>query len=1103
MVRTDEHLVDVEECTVRIVLADGNIIPATKNGTLSVATGEGTMVLSQVLVAPRLEHALLSVRALAQQDVTVTFDKDRVQIEKDGSVLAVGSGKSREYKIRLKVDTSAAETASSARDDMMVAWHVRLGHPGRERLKAALKQLGLEGECKNIATFDCSSCHKGKQVRAVFKPSKHRENVAGGLLHLDLCGPIKGESISGVRYFLTIVDDATGYLQASLLADKTAAAVAEAFEHYCAWFERQNDVRIKKIRTDGGTEFVEVVNNADRKGIVHQKSVRYTPQQNGAAERANRTIVEIVRCLMQDANIPRRLWPEVVSTAVHLYNRVPGGDGKTPKQRLEQRETPHDLSYLRRIGCRAYTKIPGELNSKLESRSRVGFLIGYGLRTKSWRVYDAEKREVFECRDVLFDESIVFPECEKVDGFFVLSSAVSNAATATDGSATASVEKARTPVYSGERRVARILDERKRGRGTQYFVEWSDKNLEPSWEPARLLAECVALDDWEARDVERARLQVQRKNDGSYHLGIAQYIEKLAAKFNPGHRKTHLPIDANTVIESSDECEESVKDEFSAIIGSLMFAATTARPDIMCVTSLLSRHLAKPSACHLNAAKRVLRFLITTKDRGLLFPANNEALLQAWCDSDWAGDRQTRKSTTGGAIMFGKSLVGWRSVRQTCTAKSSVEAELVAASDIASLIIWFRNLLEGIGLEQDGPTRLGIDSVGAQRLAESGQPSRRTKHIEVDHFYVHDLLMDKKLYLEHENTKDNPSDIFTKGLGRELFEKHSATMNIVIAGTVTRRSMVMTRLQERNAQAAQDVQAGQEVPQATEPQASRPAGVAPDSNLAQRVATMSAQLEQMQELIGSLLTRNSELSRGPRTVAPTDNAVSKAVHDNIKSFTGGTVAQLNEFCVLMDICFKNSAKTSEEQFALAVCKLSDHALMWYQEHLQQNPPGSTDEITTWVQLRAALYKRFSKPLAELDVLGSLRRLRQGGRLVIQYNSDFAKLTAQAPGMRETEKIRYYLDGLDSEIHKMVVSHAGNLESVDAAKAAAIRQDSPHFQERTETAQYANGRRGFGNGGALKKNRKKNPKKVRCFNCEKVGHFASECTAEAKRKPRGK
>lgn len=143
------------------------------------------------------------------------------------------------------------------------------------------------------------------------------------LVHSDVCGPFSQRSFSGARYFVSFIDDYSRKL--FVYALKSKSEVFAKFLEFKNKVENELELNIKFFRSDNGTEFVNknFMEYFVKHGITHQKSAPYSPQQNGLAERMNRTIIEKVRCMLMDADITKQFWAEAVYAAVDIINFLP------------------------------------------------------------------------------------------------------------------------------------------------------------------------------------------------------------------------------------------------------------------------------------------------------------------------------------------------------------------------------------------------------------------------------------------------------------------------------------------------------------------------------------------------------------------------------------------------------------------------------------------------------------------------------------------------------------------------------------------------------------------------------------------------------------
>ena len=170
----------------------------------------------------------------------------------------------------------------------------------------------------------CETCAIGKITRSSFPKGKAtRASELLGIVHSDVCGPMQTPTFGGARYFVTFIDDYSRVVSIYLLRQKSK--VFQAFNTFEAWATTYTGKRIKILRSDPGGEYMsnKFKEHLSERGILHQKSVTDTPQQNGVAERMNRTLVEMARCLLTQAGLENRFWGEAINTAAYLRNRAP------------------------------------------------------------------------------------------------------------------------------------------------------------------------------------------------------------------------------------------------------------------------------------------------------------------------------------------------------------------------------------------------------------------------------------------------------------------------------------------------------------------------------------------------------------------------------------------------------------------------------------------------------------------------------------------------------------------------------------------------------------------------------------------------------------
>lgn len=212
-------------------------------------------------------------------------------------------------------------------------------------------------------------------------------------------------------------------------------------------------------------------------------------------------------------------------------------------------------------------------------------------------------------------------------------------------------------------------------------------------------------------------------------------------------------------------------------IGSLLFASQIARPDISYGVNLLSRYCEAPGIMHWKGVKRILRYLKGTKRMELTYGRTENDLI-GYCDSDWAGDLDTRRSTTGYVFTFGGSAISWNTKRQSTVALSTTEAEFMAMTEAAKEALWLKQLLSEILMEEIKPIKIYSDNKGALLLVNNNSYSARSKHIDIKYRFLHEKVSSSQLELEYLPSEQMPADMLTKACSCSKIEKHNAIIGL-------------------------------------------------------------------------------------------------------------------------------------------------------------------------------------------------------------------------------------------------------------------------------------------------------------------------------------
>lgn len=267
-----------------------------------------------------------------------------------------------------------------------------------------------------------------------------------------------------------------------------------------------------------------------------------------------------------------------------------------------------------------------------------------------------------------------------------------------------------------------------------------------------------------------------------------QMIEKLLMEAKVDEYNKKSPLDSSERLfkctMKSDECGQVSGSEYRSYIGSLNYIASTTRPDLTFSVSYLSQFNKCPHREHMRALRRVLQYLKGSVEQGIVYEkCDGGSILHAFVDADWAQCPNDRRSYTGYAVKLCGGLISWESKKQETVAHSSTEAEYMALSNAAKEIKFIRNILEELKLQaiyKGEEIELYVDNRGAMSLAENNGYSARTKHIDVRHHYIRELVENKIIKLKEVSSSNNIADIFTKPLGTIQHSKISEDLLVRI-----------------------------------------------------------------------------------------------------------------------------------------------------------------------------------------------------------------------------------------------------------------------------------------------------------------------------------
>jgi transposase InsO family protein len=292
-------------------------------------------------------------------------------------------------------------------------WHERLKHGNYSGIRKLIndKSSGINIRPSRPADEKCEGCILGKMTRGTFGPRANESKAKKVLerVYSDVCGPFPvGALVSNARYFVLFIDEYSRYIWVYLVANKSQVfSTIKQFVRECTRVAGNKIDQLITLQTDNGGEYMssEARMFFEERGIIHQTSVAYDHEQQGMAERPNRTILEAAEAMRHHAGLPAPFWGDAVTTSVYLYNRFPHSSINyvTPFEMWHGYKP--NLRHVRVFGCNAWVHRQNKHYQKLSPRAYKAVFIGYAHRQKAYRLWDPIEQKLVVSRDVIFDET--------------------------------------------------------------------------------------------------------------------------------------------------------------------------------------------------------------------------------------------------------------------------------------------------------------------------------------------------------------------------------------------------------------------------------------------------------------------------------------------------------------------------------------------------------------------------------------------------------------------------------------------------------------------------------------------------------------------------
>ncbi|GJW51636.1 putative ribonuclease H-like domain-containing protein [Tanacetum coccineum] len=625
-------------------------------------------------------------------------------------------------------------------------WHRRLGHVNFKNLNKLVKGNLVRGLPSKIFQNDhtCVACQKGKQHKASCK-AKVVSSISQPLqlLHMDLFGPTSVRSINHKTYCLVITDDFSRFSWVFFL--RTKDETSGILKDFIRQIENQLNQKVKTIRCDNGTEFKnrDIIEFCGSKGIKREYSNARTPQQNGVAERKNRTLIEAARTMLADSFLPNTFWAEAVSTACYVLNRV--------LVTKPQNKTPYELitgkipiiSYIRPFGCHVTILNTIDHLGKFEEKSDEGFLVGYSLNSKAFRVYNLETKRVEENLHINFLENkpnVVGKGPNWLFDLDYLTDSMSYQPVTTENKVNKTAGLKEANHSTG------IQDNIDAGNSKmevepaqEYFEELLQFKIQKVWILVDLPFRKNAIGTkWVYRNKKDERGIVVRNKARieaiRIFLAFASYMgfivyqmdvksaflydiidEEVYVSQPLGFVDPKFPKNVYKVVKALYGLHQAPRAWYATLFTFLLKSGYRRgtidktlfikknKNDIMLVQ-------VTPKTLHLHVVKRIFRYLKGKPKLGLWYPRMLSFDLEAYSESDYARANLDRKSTTG---------------------------EYVAAANCCGQVLWVQNQLLDYGFNFIN-IKIYIDNESTICIVKNLVFHSKTKHIEIRHHFIRD-----------------------------------------------------------------------------------------------------------------------------------------------------------------------------------------------------------------------------------------------------------------------------------------------------------------------------------------------------------------------------
>ncbi|GKC50299.1 ribonuclease H-like domain-containing protein, partial [Tanacetum coccineum] len=484
----------------------------------------------------------------------------------------------------------------------------------------------------------------------------------------------------------------------------------------------------------------------------------------------SRTLIEAAMTMLADSLQPTVFWTKAVNTACYVLNRVlvTKPHNKTPYELIIGR--PPSISFMRPFGCPVTIINTLDPLGKFDGKSKEGFLVGYFINSKAFRGIKLTKMQVpqeangdtglkksvndrqSEEKNVSTQQYIVFPLWSSISSRYKSSDESYKNDIVDDATSETPVQK---PASKNEQALKNVLD--KMIDQEKEASEQSDavrKEFKAQCNRHNLLGKTTRASNTNNFNTVSTPVNAAGAPRTSNDAGPS--FVPLGGSFPNDFLMPDLE-DTAEVQNTSIFCSAYDDDDLD----------TYNSPYADQVIMLISIYTVQPKVSHLNAVKRIFRYLKGRPKLGLWYPKDSPFILEAFSDSDYAGASLDRKSTTGGCQFLGSRLISWQCKKQTVVANSTTEAEYIAASHCCGQVLWIQNQMLDYGYNFM-QTKIHVDNESAICVVKNPVYHSKTKHIEIRHHFIRDSYEKRLIEMVKIHTDNNVADLFTKAFDGRL-----------------------------------------------------------------------------------------------------------------------------------------------------------------------------------------------------------------------------------------------------------------------------------------------------------------------------------------------